>query len=175
MKFTNSIREFYMYTLIESLKTDIGCNPTQVKQNEFEETFKYNNITYKIDAYIIPSINGYNNILICGFNNITKNTNYDNEHLTNDAASPVAIFGIILNWISRFVNMHDNIEHIVFTSKNYNDTTEYDKRSHLYYKLVDRFLTIRSDFIRDETLDKFKLPPPFNQHQYTIFAVSKRK
>lgn len=173
MIFNNSLREFYMYYIIESLTTKIDYKPIQLNNNEFEQFFTYNDTEYQIQAFIFNNIYNYNNILSIGFNNISKHKQNDNESLTNDASNPTAIFGILLNWTNDFLNKHKNVNHIVFTSKYSKDVQEFNKRTHLYYKLVDKFLTLRSDFFRDETLDTIILPKKFTKDPYKIFAVTK--
>ena len=159
-----------MYTIIESLNTTIEFNPISIDENEFTQVFEYNNVKYKIEAIVFPSLENWHNILTVGFYNLTSNI----EALTSDAGNPSAVFGIVMNWTNIFVKKYPTVQHIVFTSKNNNDLRTYNKRTHLYYKLVDKFLSINSDFYRNEDLDNVNLPEKYKQTQYKIFSISKK-
>ena len=160
--------------LTENLSTTIEYKPI-INTNRVYQDFSVHNIDYRVEAVLIKAYSSYDNIVLLGFYNMTKNI----ETLTNDAENSMMVFGIVFNWINDLI---DDLEsgrfkfdpkHIVVSSKSDGDAKIYQKRTRLYFKMVSKFLALRPEYHLEDNISNIKIPDKYKDIPNTLFVVSK--
>jgi hypothetical protein len=157
----------YNIILNESFNNRIVYYPI-ISNDRISQEFEVFGVKYKINADFFPSHMNFTNLVNIEFVNVDENS-YD---LTGDSHSPMAVFGTVFNWIDDFIDdrrFKNKVRHIVITSKNSGDAAIFGRRSRLYGKIRDKFLTTHPGWFRNEGLeDSF-----FNKTELVVFAVSR--